>query len=120
MKNEAMKDALKKMAQKHMAKEGSPAEEAAESPAFEAKEDEALGLAPSVKKVAPDAHGLMGNPLVKGQKSPPVGGPVESGDAEVNGMKKFDSYIPQTNDSKSLGSKVKENIKKAIAAKSKK
>lgn len=127
MKHEAMKDALKKMAAKRMSmKEGSPAEEASESPAEEAAEEknEDLGLAPSTKngggKVAPKASGLMGNPLVKGQASPPVGGPMESGDAEINGMKKFDSYIPSTNDSKSLGSKVKENIKKAIAAKSKK
>ncbi len=118
-----MKDALKKMAVKHMSmKEGSPAEEASESPEVEKKEDEALGLAPSTAKgkVASDAHGLMGNPLVKGKASPPVGGPMESGDAEISKMQAFDSYIPKTNDSKSLGSKVKENIKKAIMAKSKK
>ncbi len=126
MKNEAMKDALKKMAMKHsMMKEGSPEEEASESPEYESKEQEELGLAPMVSgskgKIAPDAKSLMGNPLVKGQVSPQVGGPMESGDAEVNGMKKFASYIPsQGNDSQSLGSKVKENIRKAIAAKSKK
>ncbi len=119
MKNEAMKSALKNMSKKRMAPEGSPAEEAAESPEKEAEE---MGLAPSTGKgkTAPDAKGLMGNPLVKGQKSPPIGGPVESGDAEVNGMKKFDSYISPSSDSKSLGNKVKENIKKAIMAKGKK
>ncbi len=124
MKHEAMKEALKKMASKHLTLEigmdgDSPSEEAAESPEKEAAE---MGLAPSTGKgkVAPQAHGLSGNPLVKGDKSPPIGGPMESGDAEVNGMKKFDSYLPQTSDSKSLGNKVKENIKKAIAAKSKK
>ncbi len=119
MKNEAMKSALKNMSKKHLPAEGSLAEEAAESPEKEAEE---MGLAPSTAKgkVAPDDKGLMGNPLVAGKKSPPVSGPVESGDANVNGMKKFDSYISPSSDSKSLGNKVKENIKKAIMAKGKK
>lgn len=132
MKNmEAMKSALKNLASKHLSVhigfEGSPGEEAKETPSEEAKEQEALGLAPDTKsskgKIAPDAKEVdaSNNKSVPGGEADglPHNGPMESGDADISKLESMHKNIPSSSNKNSLGERAKEKIKQTIMAKKK-
>ncbi len=122
MNMDAMKAALKNRSKKKYA-EGSPQEEAGESPAEERKEQEGLGLAPgadkkpdagNAKMTQPKAAGSYNAQGVEEDHSKEPGSPMENGDA----MRKFAGMIPsQGRSANSLGERVKDKIKKALEAK---
>lgn len=126
MKMDPMKEALKKRAAKHVSieisigKEGSPEEEAKETPEFEKQEREAMGLAPDTAKgkskghpQPPDAKMSAGDDMKA--EGDPKDGPAEDGDADLKTI--LARMGDMGNIKGSLSNKAKEGMKNKLAKK---